>query len=258
MTTSFFVPDGDRFVPTELTRGPWDPRSQHGGPPAALLATELERRHPRPEARIVRFTVEILRPVPLAPVEVATRVLRPGKKVELLEATLDSGGQRLLHATAWRVRTDESAPRVDDTTPPLPPPSAGREVPFFPTGFDAGYHTGMEGRFLRGGFIEIGPAAVWMRMRHPLLPDEPPTPLARVLVAADSGNGISGVLDYRRWLFVNPDLSVYLYRLPVGEWVGLDAATAVDGGVGLAQSTIHDERGAIGRGLQSLYVGERG
>jgi hypothetical protein len=255
---SFFVPDGDGFIASELTRGPWDPEMQHGGPPAALLGTVLEQRHPRPEARVVRFTVEIFRPVPWrAPLTIATRAVRPGKRVELLEATLDAGGERVMHATAWRVRTDAAGPTVAPPSAPLPPPDAAHTVAFFPTGQAVGYHTGMEARFLHGGFVELGPAAAWTRMRHPLLPDQAPTPLARVLIAADSGNGISGMLDYRRWVFVNTDLTVYLHRLPIGEWVALDAFTALSTGVGVAESTIHDLGGPIGKGLQSLFVAPR-
>ena len=79
-------------------------------------------------------------------------------------------------------------------------------VPFFPTGQDVGYHTAMEFRFVAGSFLELGPATVWSR--HPLVAGEVPSPLCRVLVAADSGNGVSASLDFRRWRFINPELTV--------------------------------------------------
>jgi len=115
----------------------------------------------------------------------------------------------------------------------------------------------MEWRFVAGSFLERGPATVWLRMRHPLLPGEAPSPLVRVLAAADSGNGVSAALDYQRWLFINADLTVYLVRPPVGEWVALEVATTAAGGVGLAAGTIHDEQGPVGRGLQALLVDRR-
>jgi hypothetical protein len=97
-----------------------------------------------------------------------------------------------------------------------------------------------------------------MRMRYPLVAGEEPSPLARVLVAADSGNGISGTLDYRRYLFVNTDLTVNLIRPPVGQWVRLEAVTHPQPhGVGLADTALHDERGRIGRSTQTLVVSER-
>ena len=124
-----------------------------------------------------------------------------------------------------------------------------------PTGQDVGYHTAMEYRFIEGSFTEPGPAKAWMRMRHPLLPGEEPTPLQRVLVAADSGNGVSATLDWQRFLFINVDLSVQLERMPVGEWVCLDASSRVEpAGLGLAESELFDEHGRIGRSLQALLV----
>jgi hypothetical protein len=108
-----------------------------------------------------------------------------------------------------------------------------------------------------GSFLEAGPATVWLRRRHPLLPGETPSPLVRVLAAADSGNGVSAALDYRRWLFINADLTVYLTRPLAGEWVALEAATTMADGVGLATSVIHDEQGPVGRGLQALFVDRR-
>ena len=114
----------------------------------------------------------------------------------------------------------------------------------------------MDYRFVSGGFLEPGPATVWMRMRCALVEGEQPTPLQRVLVAADSGNGVSAALDWREHLFINTDLSVHLLRPPVGEWVCLDAVTYVDG-LGLSDTALWDERGRIGRAAQTLLVRRR-
>jgi hypothetical protein len=258
MADAFYLPDGDRFLATELTRGPWDPGLQHAGPPAALLGRAVEARE-RHGMQVVRVTFEILRPVPIGPLRVGTRLLRAGRSVELLEASLRAGDAEVMRATALRMRAaDLPLPEPAAQPDPLPPPDQGRPVPFFPTGQPVGYHTAMDVRFVAGSFLDPGPAAVWMRMRHPLLPAEPPSPLVRVLVAADSGNGVSAVLDWRRWRFVNADLTVSLFRQPAGQWVGLDARTSVSrAGVGLAASTLHDEHGPIGHGLQSLLVDRR-
>ena len=163
-----------------------------------------------------------------------------------------------MRATALRIRAAElPLPPGLGEARRLPGPDQGRQEPFFPTGQDVGYHTAMEWRFVAGSFLEAGPATVWLRMRQPLLPGEAPSPLVRVLAAADSGNGVSAALDYRHWLFVNADLTVYLVRPPVGEWVALEAATTVAAGVGLARSVIHDQQGPVGRGLQALFVDRR-
>jgi hypothetical protein len=116
----------------------------------------------------------------------------------------------------------------------------------------------MEYRFTSGAFVEPGPATVWMRMGLPLIPGEEPTPLQRVLAAADSGNGVSAALDWTKYLFINVDLSVHLHRMPEGEWVCLDAVTLPEpNGVGMADTRLFDERGAIGRAVQTLLVAER-
>jgi hypothetical protein len=272
MDSAFYVPDGDRFVSTEITRGPWDPDAQHAGPPAALIARTLER-CPSPadgEAPwlIGRITFEILRPVPIAPLTVRADVVRPGRSVELLSAVLADERGELIRASAWRLARQpvELAPGLGSEDPasparratPLPGPAAGTEEAFFATGHDVGYHTGMEYRFVSGRFLDQGPATVWMRMRHPLVVGETPSALQRVLIAADSGNGVSATLDWSRYLFINVDLSVHLHRLPGGEWVCLDAITIPEPtGVGLADTALHDEAGPLGRALQTLLVRER-
>ena len=257
MPEAFFIRDGDRFLPTELTRGPWDPNAQHGGPPAALLGTALEQCERRGDTMVVRVTFEILKPIPLAPLTVATRMLRSGRSVQVVAGSLSAGSEEILRAHALRIRTaDIEVPEAQSNPPPGP--EHGTPPRYFPVSIDAGYHTAMEGSFVRGNFNEIGSAIAWMRMRYPLIAGEAVTPLARVLIAADSGNGVSSALDFRRFIFINPDLTVYLHRYPAGEWVCLDAETTVSRrGVGLATSTLYDLQGPIGRGLQSLFVAER-
>jgi hypothetical protein len=258
---AFYERDGDRYVATELTRGPWDPGAQHAGPPAALLGREIELLEDSSAFQVGRITFEILRSVPIAPARVSARVLRPGKRVQLVEATLsDEAGEPLMRANAWRIRTApvDLPPAARDEPDPPSGPERGSEVEFFPTGQDAGYHTAMECRFVEGGFLEPGPATVWMRMRYPLVVGEEPSPLQRTLVAADVGNGVSATLDYRSYLFINVDLTVHLERMPEGEWVCVDAVTLPQpNGVGTAESVLSDRQGRIGRALQTLLVSPR-
>ena len=170
-----------------------------------------------------------------------------------------------MRATAWRLRTRpvELPPGVAGTGGAVagespPPPDAAEPGEFFPTGQDVGYHTAMDYRFVAGRFMEPGPATVWMRMRVPLVAGEEPSPLVRVMTAADSGNGVSAALDWRQFLFINVDLSVHLHRLPTGEWVCLDAVTLPEEtGLGLADALLRDERGRIGRAAQTLLVDKR-
>ena len=253
---SFYEPLGDgRFASTPHTRGPWDPAFQHAGPPAALLGRALERCEPRDGFVFARLTFEILRPVPVAEVAVGVRLVRPGRSVELLEGELSADGQPVMIVRAWRVLA-ATAPTVADDGPLPPLPAEATPPPAELDGF--GYGKAVELRFAVGGWSRPGPATVWTRLRVPLLPDEPPTGLQRVLAVADSGNGVSAVLPLDEWLFINPELTVHLRREPRGEWICLDAETAItEGGAGLARSTLSDHDGVVGHGAQSLFVSGR-
>jgi Thioesterase-like superfamily len=257
----FYDLEGDLAVPSELTRGPWDESSQHAGPPAALLGRALERL-PADDAapmRVGRVTYEVLRAVPIAPLRVKAWVERDGRRVQMLGASLHSDEEEVMRARAWRLRTEPV--ELDAEFPGEPPghgPTDGHEAPFFPTGATDGYHTAVEYRFIRGGFLEPGPAVVWMRSRVAVVAGEELSPLQRALVVADSGNGVSATLDWRRFLFINVDLTVHLSRHPSGEWVCLDAVTRPEAdGIGLADTTLSDEAGRIGRAVQTLLVAER-
>ncbi|MBX6749239.1 MAG: thioesterase family protein [Micromonosporaceae bacterium] len=257
---SFYRPIAeDRFEATPYTRGPWDAGSQHAGPPAALLGRAVERQVGRDDMRVVRLAFDIVRPVPIGRLSVSTRVVRAGRSVAIVESELIPDGEpTAMRVTAMLIRTETAvAPAVSYGGPPEFPDGTAEEA-FFPVPYDVGYHTAMEYRFAAGSFLAPGPATCWMRMRVPLVEGEEPSPLSRVLVAADSGNGVSSVLDWRRYLFINPDLTVHLHRYPTGEWVCLDARTWIDpDGVGLAEAAVYDRTGALGRTAQSLFVAPR-
>jgi hypothetical protein len=257
VTDAFFLPRGDgRYVATPHTSGPWDPGLQHAGPPAALLARELERIAPRADMVLSRVTFDILHAVPVAEVEVSARIGRPGRSVELLEASLQANGREVMTARAWRVL------KAPDDTPPTPPaykllPLPDDAAPM-PDQLQSGYLRAIEWRPVRGGFLEPGPASAWTRLKVAVVEGEEPTATERLLAVADSGNGISGVMDMHEWWFINPELTVHLEREPRGEWICLDAASSIlPGGAGLAASILSDMDGPVGRGAQTLYVGRR-
>lgn len=249
---SFYEPLGDgRFRATEHTSGPWDPAHQHAGPPAALLGGELERCDARAGALLARVTLEILGPIPIAELAVEVGVERPGRRVELLAGELRAGDRAVVRARAWRV-LEADAPSTDAAAPPALPDS---ETPR-PARFEFGYGKAIEWRWARGGWLEPGPAEVWTRLKLPVVAGREPTPLQRVLAVADSGNGVSAVLDWENHMFINPELTVHVLRPPAGEWVCLQARTEI-GAVGLAHSLISDRDGPVARGAQSLLVAPR-
>ena len=254
--------DARVFRASTLTRGPWDPAHQHAGPPIALVCRAIEqaaREHGR--THIARLTANLLRPVPIGEliVEVSTEYV--GRNAAHFSAQLLAGDKDIARFTALAQRETPielpgnlighplpKAPLSPDESPAAYFPFAGRAV---------GYADLVETRIARGSFWS-GPCAVWFRLRHPLLAGEPPSPFQRVAVVADSGNGVSAVLDYERYTFVNFDLTINLLRRPVGEWICLDARTALGStGGGLAESALYDADGLIGRATQSLAVRAR-
>lgn len=257
MPEAFYEPVDGAFAATELTRGPWSEADQHAGPPTALIGREIELLV-GPEWQLGRLTLEILRPISIGPLRLETRIVRPGRRVQLIEVDLHGEDALLVQGRGWVLGRRElgGLPRVDITPPPRI--EQGVEKPFFETGQEVGYHTGMEFRFTEGGWLEPGPASAWLRMSAPLVAGEQPSALTRVLIAADTGNGISGALDQRRFLFINTDLTVNLVREPSGEWIHLDAVTSLgEAGAGLADCVLSDARGPIGRATQTLLIAPR-
>jgi hypothetical protein len=255
MIDAFFVPDGDAWLATAHTRGPWSPDHQHGGPPAALIAHVAQAA--APEFAITRLAVDFLRPIPIDRLLVQIEPLREGAKVRRWLGRLLHAETVVAHAVITLIRQEAASVKPLAEAPPLPPPEASRpfQFPFFREA--EGYHTAMETRLARGEF-GTGRVAAWMRQRVPLVPDAVPSPLERVLVAADSGSGVSAAIDHGRHSAINPDLTVALSRPLEGEWVGLDAVSFYESnGIGLADTRIFDRRGTVGRVLQGLVLQER-
>ncbi len=264
----FYEPAGtDTFVATPATAGPWSPHAQHGGPPSALAARAIESHEPDGGQRLARVAIDILRPIPVAKVTVRARTVRPGRRVALIEAVMEADGQEVLHARGWRLAVTPGAAAAS-TAPAAPPPdpvpaglpSAGwQPLPTFSGGHTAGYVSAVDWRFLSGGdFAKREPARVWMSPRIPLLDGEELTPMCRTLLVADSGSGVSAVLDPAEFLFINVDLTVVLTRDPAGQWLHLDSVSTIgDRGTGLAETVLSDATGPCGRALQTLLVAPR-
>lgn len=256
-TDPLFVRDGERFVPAEAARGPWDPGALHGGAPAALFVHAFEAHAATTTLRLARLTCEFVRPVPLAPLSVRTEVLRPGRRVTLLDGWIeDEAGVEVARARALYVVPSELGDALGGP-PPFPGPDAGTAndfghgAPMFAT------HA-MEIRFVEGAFREVGPATAWFRLRGPLVAGEASNPFELVAAAGDFGNGIASELAWDSHVFINPDLTIYFERAPRGEWVALASEMRVGpGSVAVAESVLWDISGRIGRATQALLVGRR-
>ena len=275
MSNAFFERSGsDTFAAGPATAGPWSSRAQHGGPPSALAARVIESHEPEAGQRLARVAVDILRPVPVGKVTVRARTVRPGRRVALVEAVMEAEGQEVLHARGWRIARSEGGPPATvgqaaaRVTPPEPagatgPATAAETVEALRGMFSAeqlaGYLSAVDWRFVSGGRFSLSePARVWARPRIPLIAGEQMSPMSRALLIADSGSGVSAVLDPARFLFINVDLTVVLQRDPGGEWLLLDAVTSLGGGgTGQAETALSDGDGPCGLALQTLLVAPR-
>ena len=264
----------DQYVATAATVGPWSTDAQHGGPPSALAARALERHEPDSRQRLARVAIDILRPIPVAKLSLRTQMIRPGRRVALVEAVMEAGGQEVLHARGWRIeRSAGEVPEVPDLTGsflpgPVPPGSSGPPPAIFDRDL-RGYLAEIEWRFMarqpgespasgESGIVGAAGQAAWTRPRIPLLSGEDSSPMPRALLVADSGSGLGAALPPLEYLFINVDLTVVLPRDPVGDWLLLESSTTVGSdGTGLATTRLSDPAGACGRGWQTLLVARR-
>lgn len=205
--------------------------------------------------QVVRVTIELLRPVPLSPLRLTSDVVRPGRNVQLVEASLWSEETEVARVRALRIRRQETDVPVDLSPPPAPVPSG--DAP--PPGVErTAFARAVDLRFARGGWDELGPVTMWARLTVPVVAGRPVTPLQRLVAAADFGNGVSRVVDFHTHTFINPDLTVALSRVPQGEWLLFDVVSRLStDGFGQAESQIWDASGPVGRAVQSLLVTAR-
>ena len=266
LPTALFELGTGTVTATGLARGPWDPRHCHGGPVAAVLSRAVEG-IPVAESggQVARLTIELTRPVPVGrPLTLTTEVERPGRRVALLAAVLRDADTEVARVRSLWLR-DDDVPVPDDQAADhdveaMGEAGSGRlERSTWSVGEGPAFHShACEHRFVQGGWLHQGPAAVWIRLTVPVVDGEEPSGLQRTAAAADFGNGVGGALPVERYTFINPDLSIHLLRPPAGPWIGLRSASHYGSrGAGMAESALYDARGRLGRGVQSLLVAHR-
>lgn len=246
--------DEARFESTPLTAGPWSPDSQHAGPPSALLVRALERAGSGADMRLARVSVDVLGPVPVAPLDVEVRMIRPGRSVELVEATASVDGRTALVARGWRMRrTPGDYPAVGRHHGPEVP-SVRERGPMMSFAHAGGYLSVVDFAFTSGGGDELGPATAWGRARVDLVEGERMTGWQHTVAVTDSASGVSLSTDPVTHPTINCDLVVSLHREPEPGWLHLDTETVGGPGHGVLTDTLlSDEHGRIGRCVQNLY-----
>lgn len=257
---AYYLPGPDGvFTATRATESPWDSAAQHGGPPSALFGHVMRQRHPEPGFRVARLTVEFLGTVPRTDVEVSTELVRDGRRIRLIEASMHAAGKRVALARAWQIAVNENVLADADRKPPQPaglPVLPGEQAQFYFGGREHwGYGEAAEWRRVHGSFRDTGYAQVWARPRIPLVAGQELDPLDRVLVVADSANGVSSALSSRDWLFIPPAVTITLHRYPVGDWVLLAARSELaEDGLGSTSGILSDQSGSLGTVTQPLLV----
>jgi hypothetical protein len=207
---------------------------------------------------VVRLTIDLMRPVPVAPLTFQTEILREGRKIQLCAVRLLSQGVVVVNATVLKIRVSAQTLPAEIEHPPIdvPPPEAGQLLatnharnPFV---------TGLEVREVHGGFLSLGPGAIWYRIERPMIEGQPTSQVMRAAVAADFSNATSAVLDFKHWTFINADLTINLARQPIGDWILLNSEMWIGpDGAGVAASKLGDLHGYFGRAIQTLVIEPR-
>lgn len=259
----FTAQGADAWLPSALSRGPWDPRAQHGGAPCSLLAHVAERAAPGPGWQLARLTVELVKPVPVAPLTTRAQVQSSRATVRV---GIDLLAGEVVVARAHALLLAKNPLALPTGLPgwpqqqlrPLPGECSERvRIPGLPDGVSF-YGSAVESRVAEGDSAQPGPCSAWFRLAVPLVQGAANSPAMRAAAAADFGNGLSWVLPAERFLFTNADMSLNLFRAPEGEWIGLRSTTEAHGdGAGLAVSHLYDERGPVGIATQTLVLRER-
>jgi hypothetical protein len=245
--------DERRFRATEEVGGAWDTTHQHIAPALGLLvhAVEQDRDARRDDRlRVGRLSYDILGTVPVDAVEVAVRVLRPGRTIELVEAALRHGDRDVVLLRAWLMSTRDTERVAGSSLPRLKPPAdypRWDPTSLWPGGFIASAE-------VRRDQEEPGRARFWVRSTTTLL-DEPVSDLARFTGLLDIANGMTVRVDPREVAFPNVDLTAHFFVEPRGEWVGFDTSVSFGtSGLGLTSSVLHDHDGPVGTLAQVLTV----
>ena len=240
------------YEPLLPAQGAWNAHEQHMAPATGVMCAELEAFMPREDLRIGRVGLDILGLIPLQPFSISTKVLRPGKTIELIEATMVANGRACIVARAWRMQ-------ISDTRA-----IAGTEDRDIKRPEELADWTGM--KQWAGGFIEsmqfkadaerrAGKGVVWMNNDLEMVEGQTTSSFVHLLGMVDTANGIVPRAKPGDWACPNLDLHLDLLRLPLGKWLGLDTCQQYGSdGIGLTSSVLHDELGVFGRSEQILTL----
>lgn len=239
---------------TVHAQGAWNAHEQHMAPATGILVHALENFSPRPDMRMARVSLDILGIIVGGEFEVQTRMIRPGRTIELIEAQMISGGRTCIIARAWRLATlDSSEVAAIEDAAVIHPEELETFAGMSP--WPGGYIRGLEFRSAQGH--RPGKGVVWMRNDFEMVAGTSTSDLTRLLGMVDTANGVAPRVapGPDSWMFPNVDLQIHLHRAPVGKWLGVDVQQSYGtDGIGLTSAVLHDVHGPFGRSEQILTV----
>ena len=239
---------------TVHAQGAWNPHEQHMAPATGVLVHELERFAPREDMRMARISLDIHGLIHGGEFEVKTRMIRPGRTIELIEAEMVSQGRTCIVARGWRLKTLDSTPVAALEDPEvMSPESLGPFVGMAP--WPGGYIEALDFRAANGH--RPGKGVVWMRNHLEMVQGVPTTDFVRLMGMVDTANGVAPRVEPgpASWMFPNVDLQIHMYRAPAGQWLGIEAQQSYGtDGIGLTSAVLHDVHGPFGRSEQILTV----
>jgi hypothetical protein len=255
---AIFRVDGNSVITSPDAAGPWDPRMQHGSAPASLVVWAAERIATPAPMSIARVTIDLMRPVPVAPLTIQTEVLREGRKIQLCGIKLLAEGVPVVAASVLKIKSQALTLPDEVRELPVELPSPEESVVEAGEAASSPFVRSVSMRAARGRFGMAGAGAIWFRIDRPLIEGSAISQAMRAVVAADFSNGTASTLEFREWTYINADLTVSFTRPPVGEWILLDGESWIGPeGMGLAMSRLADRTGYFGCAVQSLVIEKR-
>jgi hypothetical protein len=252
--TAIFIPEGDLFRATERAGGPWSPDKLQGSATTALMVREVERLAHQSGFAVRRLTFDLWRPAGLRAYRVETEMLRDGRKAKTAQVRLIDGDTEIGRCSALLTAQASESPAdpFSTATGADAPPEAGTPPPAFAQKWSL-YFQNVSVRLIEGALEKPGPAAAWMRLDVPLVEGEANTPLLQAVQAADFSSGVGQIVDMREWTFINPEISLYFFRPPEGDWILIRSRTrASANGAGLTTASLSDRQGPFAEVMQAM------
>src|SRR5438093_2716775 len=257
--TAIFRPEGPLFRATEHAGGPWSPDMLQGSATTALMTREVERLADASGFAVRRLTFDLWRPAGLRAFGLATEMLRDGRKAKAMQVRLLDGDVEIGRCTALLTAQGDESPAdpFSKAAGSDAAPETGTPPPAFAQKWSR-YFQNVSVRLIEGALEKPGPAAPWMRLDVPMVEGESNTPLLQAVQAADFASGVGQIVDMREWTFINPEISLYFFRPPAGDWILIRSRTrAGANGAGLTMASLSDRNGAFAEVLQAMTFERR-